>query len=132
MPKTPCMYLSALNCLKTIYILCYNLLKTIVKQHLRHQAVYSEPSHVITLCEGDFRGIKFFRCLVPITTPVNSSSSFSRTEYFTLDHSEWLCLHLNDWIMQKFWKFGGNSPLFLHLSKHSCINACPKLSEMRK
>ena len=44
-----------------------SLLKTIATR-LRHQAVYSKPFHVITFCDAAFRGIKVFRCLVPITT----------------------------------------------------------------
>lgn len=50
-----------------------------------------------------FRGIKHFRDLPPVTSAGNNSdsASFSTMEHFTPNHSDWLCLHLNDLITRK-------------------------------
>ena len=70
---TPCMYLSTLTTFLKIYFRSKSDLKAIIKQCLRHQAVYSGPFHLITFCYWAFRGIKHFRRLVPISTTVNNS-----------------------------------------------------------
>ena len=76
--------LSAINVFKIVFRpnLC---LRPIVKQCLRHQALYSCPFCAISICEGPLRAINHLRCLLPITTTVNNSDevSFSVNTHFT-------------------------------------------------
>ena len=58
--------ISALNAILKTHFRPKSSLKTAINCCLRHQAVYSEPFHLITFCEGGGR-------LVLITTAANNS-----------------------------------------------------------
>ena len=52
-----------------------------------------------------FRGSKRYSRLVPITTAVKNieSASVSKVGNFIINHSEWLCLQVNNLIMQNLY-----------------------------
>ena len=75
--------------------------RTIKAECLRHKATYSLPFHVITSCEGAFRGSEHFRCLVLITTTRKIGSVSLKQSISHKKHSEWVCLPLKHSIMKK-------------------------------